>query len=115
MSKFWGLLNGSGSDDLGFNWYCDGCHTFMNCQPGFNPSNGEWACTECGFVNDVTPNNIEHYGKRPVTDNQLNYIGLIEDLCDVHFYGTTLEEASDFIDQYRDLYQARLHTPKKYR
>lgn len=103
-----------GSDDLGCDWNCDGCGTLMNSQPGFTTSNGVWPCTECGCVNDVTTNNIKNYGERPVTEAQLRYIKQIEVSVGVPFIGITLEEASDYIDQYRDLYQARLHTPKKY-
>lgn len=108
-------LYGRGSHDLGYDWYCDGCKTLMNSQPGFTASNGVWICTECGYVNDVTSNNIRHYGECPVTDDQLRYIKKIEELLAVTFYGNTLDEASDFIDQYRDRYQAKLHTPHKYR
>ncbi len=107
-------MSSFGSDDAGCDWTCDGCKTFMNSQPGFTVSNGVWTCTECGCVNDVTSNNVKHYGERPVTEAQLRYIEYIESYVGVSFYGNTLEEASDFIDQYRDLYQARLHTPKKY-
>ncbi len=108
-------LYGRDSHDLGYDWCCDGCETLMNSQPDFTVSNGVWTCTECGYVNDVTSNNIRHYGERPVTDDQLRYIKKIEELLDVTFLGITLEEASDFIDQYRDRYQAKLHTPHKYR
>ena len=102
-------------DDFGYDWHCDGCKTLMNSQPGFTASKGVWTCTECGFVNDVTSNNVKHYGERPVTADQSRYIKQIEELLGVSFYGNTLEEGSDFIDQYRDLYQAKLHTPYKYR
>ena len=27
-------------DDFGYDWYCDGCKTLMNSQPGFTASNG---------------------------------------------------------------------------
>ena len=104
-----------GSDDLGCDWYCDGCGLLMNHQLGFSALTGIWTCTECGYLNDVSANNIRHYGERPVTEDQLRYIKKIEELLGVSFYGNTLEEASDFIDQYRDLYQAKLHTPYKYR
>ena len=101
--------------DKGFDWTCDNCGAHMNFQPGFITSNNTWTCSECNHVNDVSPNNIIHYGVRDVTVDQLRYIGEIEQLLDITFYGSSLEEASDFIDQYRDLYQAKLHTPYKYR
>ena len=104
-----------GTFDKGCDWICDNCGVYMNFQPGFTTINNTWICSECNFVNDVSSNNIVHYGVRSVTADQLRYIGEIEQLLNVTFYGTTLEEASDFIDQYRDLYQAKLHTPYKYR
>jgi hypothetical protein len=110
-----GLLSGGGSDDLGCDWHCDGCGTIMNSQLGFSVSSGAWTCTECSYVNDVTSDNIRHYGERPATEAQLRYIREIEALLDVSFYGNTLEEASDFIDAHKDRYQAKLHTPHKYR
>lgn len=41
-------------------WFCDDCDTYMNVQTGFkqNTSN-TWKCTECGFENDVSTNNID--------------------------------------------------------
>ncbi len=63
MSLFGSILNGifSGSgDDKGCDWYCDECDTYMNSQSGFTTSSGEWTCTECGCVNDVTEDNIRY-------------------------------------------------------
>ena len=57
----------------------------------------------------------EEKTERPVTENQLRYIKKIEELLNLSFYGSTLDEASDFIDEHRDRYQATLHTPHKYR
>ena len=39
-------------------WFCDNCETYLNVQPGFTDKNKTWICTECGFLNDVTKNNI---------------------------------------------------------
>ena len=39
-------------------WYCDGCGVEMNGQPGFTTSSGWWTCTECGYENDVSPDNV---------------------------------------------------------
>lgn len=44
--------------DSGFDWYCDGCHAYMNDQPGFTTLFHEWTCIECSTVNDVSENNI---------------------------------------------------------
>jgi hypothetical protein len=110
-----GLLSANTSGDLGCDWRCDNCDAYMNNQPGFSAIGGTWICAECGFPNDVTQNNIRHYGERPVTAPQLGYIDKIEELLGVKFYGNTLEEASDFIDDHKERYQAKLHTPYKYR
>jgi len=53
-----GILQGMAPDDGGCEWYCDGCHAHMNGQPGFTTTSGEWTCTECGEVNDVSPSNV---------------------------------------------------------
>jgi hypothetical protein len=110
-----GIISGVGSEDMGCDWYCDDCHAHMNTQTGFTTADGSWTCIECGSLNDVSVGNIRHYGERQVTEEQLRYIRKIEELLDVSFYGVTLEEASDFIDEHRDRYQAKLHTPYKYR
>lgn len=39
-------------------WHCDECDAYLNDQPGFTTATGEWICTECGAVNDVTEDNI---------------------------------------------------------
>lgn len=39
-------------------WYCDGCDAHLNRQEGFNTSTGSWECTRCGYINDVTEDNI---------------------------------------------------------
>lgn len=99
----------------GYEWHCDDCGKIMNYQYGFSTDTGEWTCSECGCHNDVSPNNIEHYGEKPASENQLRYIRQIENLLEINFYGSSFEEASDFIDGNKDLYQSKLHTPYKYR
>lgn len=44
--------------DGGCSWYCDGCGTYMNDQEGFTVEDDYWVCTECGWENDVTEDNI---------------------------------------------------------
>lgn len=59
MSLFGNFFKGYSSfDDYNVTWYCDGCHSILNEQDGFNTDDGTWTCTECGFTNDVTSNNI---------------------------------------------------------
>ena len=58
---------------------------------------------------------INESDERPATEAQLRYIKQIEELLRVSFKGRTLDEASDFIDKHKDHYQAKLHTPYKYR
>ena len=39
-------------------WFCDDCETFLNIQENFSTDKGIWICSECGFENDVTEDNI---------------------------------------------------------
>lgn len=43
--------------DLGCDWYCDNCDVHLNTQPGFR-AGGTWTCSECGYLNDVSTDNI---------------------------------------------------------
>lgn len=59
MGLFRGLLKNLSSlvdDDI--IWYCDGWHSVLNEQDGFNTYSGIWTCVECGHVNDVTSDNV---------------------------------------------------------
>lgn len=42
----------------GINWYCDGCNSFLNIQKGFDDHKKTWKCTECGFKNEISLENI---------------------------------------------------------
>ena len=39
--------------------FCDECESFLNVQEGFNPNCDQWICSECGFNNDITENNLK--------------------------------------------------------
>ena len=39
-------------------WYCDDCGEYLNNQHGFTTETGFWKCEKCGFINDVTKNNM---------------------------------------------------------
>lgn len=45
-------------DDCVF-WFCDECETYLNNQEGFNPKALKHICTNCGYENDTTENNIK--------------------------------------------------------
>lgn len=45
-------------DDCVF-WFCDECETYLNNQEGFNPKSSKHICTNCGYENDTTENNIK--------------------------------------------------------
>lgn len=40
-------------------WICDNCGDYMNNQGGFTDWDGVWKCKKCGYLNDVTENNIK--------------------------------------------------------
>ena len=60
------------SKDLGCDWYCDNCRAHLNGQIGFTVKNGQWKCDNCGFVNDVTVNNIEPFYVHIISAKRLN-------------------------------------------
>ncbi|PKU88363.1 hypothetical protein CQR48_1622 [Bifidobacterium thermophilum] len=45
-------------NDVGCDWYCDNCDIELNSQSGFTVENGSWRCEICGYVNDVSADNI---------------------------------------------------------
>ena len=45
-------------NDGGCDWYCDGCSIELNSQSGFTVESGSWTCEVCGYVNDVSTDNI---------------------------------------------------------
>lgn len=47
-------------DDAIF-WFCDECGKFMNVQPDFTTATGTWQCVSCGFINDVSKNNVDGF------------------------------------------------------
>lgn len=44
-------------DDFVF-WFCDGCNTYLNAQHGFDRKGTHWVCSQCGFDNDTTFDNL---------------------------------------------------------
>lgn len=58
--SFFKNLWGKFSDVIGDNitWYCDRCNSVMNYQNGFSTITGTWVCTDCGFENDVSSDNV---------------------------------------------------------
>ena len=53
---FNGLVSGWGTEYT--TWYCDGCGCEMNSQEGFTTVTATWTCTECGYLNDVSNENV---------------------------------------------------------
>ena len=39
-------------------WFCDRCDTCLNNQLGFDDHKYTWKCTECGFKNSISKDNI---------------------------------------------------------
>lgn len=40
-------------------WFCDKCGTFLNTQEGFDENKKLFVCQKCGFINNVTEDNID--------------------------------------------------------
>lgn len=46
-------------DRLGnINWWCDQCDALLNEQPGFSDRYKRWTCRNCGYVNEISEDNI---------------------------------------------------------
>ena len=39
-------------------WYCDNCDVHLNKQNGITEESGIWECKKCGYINDLTAENI---------------------------------------------------------
>ena len=39
-------------------WYCDGCGAVLNTQYGFDDEEDEWECTECGYTNSLSEDDV---------------------------------------------------------
>ncbi len=44
----------------GIDWYCDHCGAFLNSQRNFDDHKYTWKCTECGFKNSISWDNISN-------------------------------------------------------
>ena len=42
----------------GIDWYCDECNAYLNVQKRFNDYKKCWKCSECGYKNIITKDNI---------------------------------------------------------
>lgn len=42
----------------GIDWWCDRCRSFLNDQSGFDDHKYTWKCTECGYKNSISRDNI---------------------------------------------------------
>jgi len=42
----------------GIDWWCDRCGDYLNNQSGFDDHKYTWKCTECGYKNSISRDNI---------------------------------------------------------
>lgn len=57
-------------------WWCDRCGTYLNVQNTFDDHKYIWKCTECGFKNSISKDNIyesyeEYHGNDDDDDSGL--------------------------------------------
>ncbi len=52
------VLDGTEDKFGAVNWWCDECDALLNIQPGFTDSCGTWVCTECGYENEISEDQI---------------------------------------------------------
>lgn len=65
------------TDDVA--WICDRCGAMLNVQDGFKDNEGKWACTECGFVNDIDEKNLYDTEEDYIADLHNPYKGLSDE------------------------------------
>ena len=46
-------------------WWCDNCNSNLNAQNNFDDHKYTWKCTECGFKNSISKDNIFEEGEEP--------------------------------------------------
>lgn len=39
-------------------WFCDNCNAYLNDQANFDDHHYVWKCTECGYKNSISRDNI---------------------------------------------------------
>lgn len=78
-------------DDAIF-WFCDKCGKFMNVQPDFTTVTGTWKCVSCGFINDVSENNVDGFEENTVDKKKFKDVVSPEI---VHNIGDMLQKTGD--------------------
>ena len=54
-------------------WYCDNCDSHLNNQCGFDDHKYIWECTECGYKNSISSNNIYGMEDSSYSDEREEY------------------------------------------
>ena len=68
-------------------WICDCCGKMLNIQSGFSEDCGEWACSECGFINKIDPSELYFSEEEYQADAKSPYKGLSDkDLLALSLY-----------------------------
>ena len=61
-------------------WYCDRCNAYLNTQIGFDDHKYLWKCTECGFKNSISRDNIRD-SNYAIVNGLLSLVEFIRTLC----------------------------------
>ena len=94
------LINPTAEEETGILWFCDGCGALLNMQSGFresgaklsgqsgaNESQTMWRCTECGFENAISAEEIYASDDEYQAELRNPYRGLSgEDLLELSLY-----------------------------
>ncbi len=79
------MINPSHSERFeNVNWFCDNCGAFLNKQKGFSDWHCTWTCEECGYVNDIS-------------EDQIRWT---EEDCKTRESGEVNDDSSEVIDDY---------------
>lgn len=63
-----------------YDWYCDNCRARLDYQDGFDTRCGEWKCTECGHVNEISLDQVVDNKPTSVSGVEMYMVSSIKDL-----------------------------------
>ena len=58
IASSFGEANSGGNRFPDIDWYCDHCDVYLNDQYEFDDHKYIWKCTECGYKNSISRDNI---------------------------------------------------------
>lgn len=84
-------------------WLCDDCGALLNVQDGFDESQDEWKCTECGYINGLIDREVFESDDEYQAEMGNPYRGL----SDEEMLNLSLYRDEAFLDEDKDIILVR--------